>query len=232
MALHPEVGLLFANAIEFEGDTIQKESILATLMFGADAMSQLPVQDAFRKLLIANFIPTSSVMIRASCLSKTGLFDVALPNAEDRDMWLRLAAYFPIACLPQVLARKRSHGTNISARTEIALRSRLRVWDQSRRRFPTLAPAAVYNELLADTYQQLGYVVLAKGQGREARRFGIASLNCAIRRVGRPGSLIPYRWSLSIALIPLSFVHWKFVRYVWQARNALLRRNTAPAVVV
>ena len=233
IAAHPDVGLLFSDAFEFEGNTIHKASILATMTFGVEAKSQVPIPDAFRKLLISNFIPTSSVMIRRSCFAVTGLFDAALPNAEDRDMWLRLAAHFPIACLPQVLARKRSHGANISARTELALRSRLRVWEQARRRFPALAPAAVYNQLLAETHQQLGYIVLARGERRAARRHALASLKCAIRSAGRTTAPVSYRWVLAIALVPLSFLRWRFVQVLWQTRNALLRRrNTAPAVAV
>jgi glycosyltransferase involved in cell wall biosynthesis len=232
MTTHPEVGLLFADATEWRGDTIEKPSILATMTFGRDAEAQVPIQDAFRKLLIENFIPTSSVMVRRSCFAKAGLFDVALPNAEDREMWLRLAAHFPIAGVPEVLARKRSHDANISLRTEIALRSRIRVWNQCQRRFPRLAPAAVYNQLFAITYEQLGYILLEQGGGKDARRCAIASLSCAVRGGARTASPFPYRWFLAIALIPLSFVRWRFVRVLMQARKTLLRRNTPPAAAV
>jgi glycosyltransferase involved in cell wall biosynthesis len=232
MSEHPEIGLLFADAMEWHGDAVEKPSILSTMMFGTDAKSQLPLQDAFRKLLMENFVPTSSVMVRKDCFAKAGLFDVALPNSEDRDMWLRLAAHFPIACQPQLLARKRSHDANISLRTEIALRSRIHVWRQCRQRFPGLAPAAVYNQLFAATYQQLGYLVLERGEGREARRCAVASLRCAVSSVARRESLVSYRWFLSIALIPLSFMRWRVVRVLMQARKAVLRRNTTPAAVV
>jgi glycosyltransferase involved in cell wall biosynthesis len=232
MTQHPEIGLLFTDATEWSGDVIQKPSILATMAFGADARSQVPLQGAFRKLLIENFIPTSSVMIRKDCFPRAGLFDVALPNAEDRDMWLRLAAHFPIACLPQVLARKRSHDANISLRTEIALRSRIHVWQQCRQRFPALAPAALCNQLFAITYQQLGYILLEKGEGKDARRCAVASLSCAIRGVASTASPFPYRWFLTIALIPLSFVRWRVVRVLMQARKALRSRNTTPAAAV
>ena len=181
--------------------------------------------------LIENFVPTSSVMLRRSCVATTGLFDVALQNVEDRDMWLRVAAHFPIACLPQKLVRKRSHGGNISTRTEVALRARIRVWQQCRERFPALAPAPLCNQLLATTYQELGYILLAKGQGRDARRCAVASINSAARAVVATRSLFPYRWLLSITLLPLSFVRWEFVQAVWQLRNAVLRRPTTPASV-
>ena len=229
MAAHPDIGLLFADATESHGDVVQKESILATMQCGTEATSQAPIEDAFRKLLVENFVPTSSVMLRRSCVTTAGPFDVALQNVEDRDMWLRVAAHFPIACLPQRLVRKRSHGANISARTEIALRARIRVWQKCRERFPALAPAPLCNQLLAITYQELGYILLAKGEGREARRCAVASLNCAGRAVAATWSLFPYRWLLSITLVPLSFVGRRLVQSLWQLRHSMSRRSTHPA---
>jgi len=228
MAAHPEIGLLFTDAIESHGEIVQKPSIVSTMKFGADATSQVPIEDAFRKLLIENFVPTSSVMLRRSCVATTGLFDVGLQNVEDREMWLRMAASYPIACLPQVLARKRSHGANISARIDVALRSRIRVWQRCRERFPALTPAALCNQLLATTYQELGYLHLEKGEGRDARRCAMASLTYALRAVAVPRSVPAYRWLPSLALLPLSFVRWRFVQVLWQLRNALLGRNTHP----
>jgi len=229
MAAHPDIGLLFADATESHGDVIQKASILASMQCGAEATSQVPIKNAFRKLLVENFVPTSSVMLRRSCVATAGPFDVALQNVEDRDMWLRVAAHFPIACLPQNLVRKRSHDANISARTEVALRARIRVWRQCRERFPALAPAPLYNQLLANTYQELGYILLAKGEGREARRCAVASMNCAGRAVAATGSLFPYRWLLSITLVPLSFVGRRLVQSLWQLRHSMSRRNSHPA---
>ena len=70
MAAHNDVGLLFADAEEWEDTKIQKRSIVATMIFGKDITSQIPLQEAFRKLVIENFIPTSTVMIRKACFFK------------------------------------------------------------------------------------------------------------------------------------------------------------------
>jgi glycosyltransferase involved in cell wall biosynthesis len=222
MEARSDVGLLFADAEEWEDDTILKPSILATTTCHSAIVSQVPIPDAFGKLVIENFIPTSSVMIRKDCFLTTGLFDEDLRVVEDRDMWLRVAAHFGIACLPWVLARKRSHGTNISTRTELTARSRIIVWEKARHRFPTLVTAAVYHKLLATTYQELGYLVLAKADGSGARRSGIASLGNAIRYVVGTRTRIRYRWLLSIGLIPLSFVSWPLVRSLFEAKHRWL----------
>ena len=232
MAAHSEIGLLFTDAEEWEDQEILKSSILETTTCHAAITSQVPLRDAFSTLVEENFIPTSSVMIRKDCFLRTGLFDESLDVVEDRDMWLRVAAAFDIACLPKILARKRRHGANISARTELTARSRIVVWDKARHRFPSLAPAAVYHKLLASTYQELGYIQLSQADGSGARRSGMASLSNAMRYVVATKSRFPYRWLLSIGLIPLSLISWPLVRSLWQARNRITRRNSPPGVEV
>jgi glycosyltransferase involved in cell wall biosynthesis len=228
METHSDVGLLFADAEECEGVTLQKPSILATMIFGADALSQQPLPEAFRKLVVENFVPTSTVMARMSCLAKAGLFDEELQNAEDRDMWLRLAATSEVACVPRVLATKRSHGANISFRTERALRSRIKVWDKARRDFPALAPAATYHRMLADSFQQLGYILLTQANRKEARRCGFASLSNAVKCVATTRAGFSYSWALSLGLVTLSLVPWPLVRSLWLARNYVLGKTLEP----
>jgi glycosyltransferase involved in cell wall biosynthesis len=225
MAAHADVGLLFADAQESDGATIRKPSIVASMTFGADVLSQERLDQAFRKLLVENFVPTSTVMIRKSSLLKAGLFDETLQNVEDRDMWLRLAATSGVACVPQVLATKRSHGANISSRTEMALRSRIKVWDKARREWPALAPASVYHRMLAGAHQDLGYIELARGGGKAARKHGMAGLLNGVKYVIETRSRFPHRWWLSIGLVPLSLVPWPLVRSLWSARNYALGKS-------
>jgi teichuronic acid biosynthesis glycosyltransferase TuaG len=47
--------------------------------------------DLYASLLAANFIGTSSVVVRRSALLEVGGFDETLMNSDDRDMWFRLA---------------------------------------------------------------------------------------------------------------------------------------------
>ena len=230
MEAHPEVGFLFADAEETEGSMILKSSILATMKFGADALSQRPLQAAFEKLLIENFVPTSTVMIRKSCLLRSGLFDETLGNAEDRDMWLRLAATTAVACVPRILASKRTHGANISTRTELALRSRIKVWNKARREWPELAPPALYQRMLAGAHQELGYIMLTRGERGAARRHGMTSLRHAMRCVIATRSSFPHPWGLGLMLVPLSLVPWRLVRSLWSARNYVLGRHLLPQI--
>ena len=79
--------------------------------------------DAFSKLLITNFLENgSNPLIRQEAL-EIGGFDESLAAAEDKDMWLRLAANYEFACVekPQILYRTSttSMSTNLK-RQEIA----------------------------------------------------------------------------------------------------------------
>lgn len=76
--------------------------------------------DVFWPLLAQNFIPSGSVVFRRSCLHRTGLFDPSLPGIDDWDLWIRIAALYPVAALdqPVVTWRKPSPDSDqFSART-------------------------------------------------------------------------------------------------------------------
>lgn len=60
-----------------------------------------PTGDIFWQLLAQNFIPSGSVILRRSCLFSTGLFDRSIAGIDDWDLWLRIAALYPVAALDQ-----------------------------------------------------------------------------------------------------------------------------------
>lgn len=70
----------------------------------------------FRSLLMGNFIPSCTVVVRRKCLEEVGGFDMtpALRSAEDYELWLRLAARFPLHAVRKVVARYRVSESQIS----------------------------------------------------------------------------------------------------------------------
>jgi len=229
MAQHGDIGLLFSDEEEFDGERVLNRSILEERLFHSDIISQTPIQEPFRKLLIEDFVPTSMVMARKDCFEKAGFFDESLRVCEDRDMWCRIAAYFGIACLPLILGKKRVHESNISDNAELTHRSRIKLWENKRLQFPGLAPADVLDNLLADACLQLGYILLAKDQRKEARQAGWRSLTYAIRHIikrrSADRSLPCYRWRLAIGLLPLTFLRWSITQSLWRVRNSLLAKS-------
>jgi glycosyltransferase involved in cell wall biosynthesis len=69
-------------------------------VLGADGLAQIYAE---------NVVGTSTVMARTDLLRAAGGFDESLAQAEDWDLWLRLAALAPVGCVPQALAEYRQH---------------------------------------------------------------------------------------------------------------------------
>ena len=75
----------------------------------------------------ANFITTSSVMIRRALFAELGGFDPSLQTAEDWDLWLRVAARHPIGFVPEPLVQYRLQSGSLSRSYERINHDRLAV---------------------------------------------------------------------------------------------------------
>jgi glycosyltransferase involved in cell wall biosynthesis len=75
-----------------------------------------PSGDIFRSSLELCLVSPSAVMIRRGLFDRVGYFDETLPMAEDYDLWLRVAAEYPVYLLPEPLVIKRGgHADQLSA---------------------------------------------------------------------------------------------------------------------
>lgn len=72
--------------------------------------------DLFQALFVRNFITASAVVVRRACFQRVGLFNESLDQAEDYDLWLRIARDYPIAFINQPLCRWRKHAGNLSGK--------------------------------------------------------------------------------------------------------------------
>lgn len=59
--------------------------------------------DAWKTLLVYNFIPTPTVLTRTELVRACGGFDETLAVGEDLDLWIRLGTHGKIAVLPEIL---------------------------------------------------------------------------------------------------------------------------------
>jgi glycosyltransferase involved in cell wall biosynthesis len=220
MKRNPGIGLVFADAEEFDDAAVRCASLLAKTAYLRELTAGTIIEQPFQKLLQRNFIPTSTVMVRSTCFAVTGLFDVALKGPEDRDMWSRIAVRFPIACIPRVLGRKRVVASSVSRDVETTLRSRIRLWTKARMLFPELAPVRTVNALLAPTYVQLGFLLLRKNKSGEARAFGWKALKAARD---------PYGWFLAVSLLFFTFTGSAFAESVFRTKRRLLPAHHSTA---
>jgi glycosyltransferase involved in cell wall biosynthesis len=80
---------------------------------------RLPPDPEVRRLEVRDFllrapVTSSSVLLRRDCLAEVGWFDEGLTSAEDRDMWLRMAARFPSVQVISPCWTFRNHGGQMS----------------------------------------------------------------------------------------------------------------------
>lgn len=73
----------------------------------------LPPSQLYDHLIEGNFIPACAVMIRRAALDSVGWYDETL-YFEDWDLWLRLAAVYPVLSVPAIVFRYRIHENNMT----------------------------------------------------------------------------------------------------------------------
>ncbi|MFO0809872.1 MAG: glycosyltransferase [Gemmataceae bacterium] len=107
-----------------------------------------------------NFICFSSAMLRAGVPEHVGRFDERIGLAIDYDFWLRVARFYPIACVDEPLVRYRVGHVNLSRRQLDRLHVALLIMERFRRQFDT--PAQLGRETVsraeAETFAHLGVV--------------------------------------------------------------------------
>jgi glycosyltransferase involved in cell wall biosynthesis len=171
--------LACADAEVFSDRSHKDETYMETLM--ADAP---PTGDVtFNGLLSAEqSLITSGVVVRRERVFEAGLFDEALRNSQDFDLWLRLARNGTrIAYQRRVLLRYRSRDNSLSGDEVNVHQRELRVLEKVERSYD-LAPAkraevvSVIERRKAVLEFELGKLYLARGEFTRAREsFGKAN---------------------------------------------------------
>jgi len=73
-------------------------------------IEEYPAYSIVTRLFFKNFINTSTVMLRKSCVEKAGgLFKEEFAGAQDYELWLRLARNFKIGFIKEPLVKYRVH---------------------------------------------------------------------------------------------------------------------------
>ena len=96
----------------------------------------------FKHLVRNCFVFTPSVVVRRRCLQEIGLFHEELPVSEDFNLWLRIAARWDIAIVPEVCAivNKRPGSLSVTISSEERLRSGVAALEHVRSSCSTLSP--------------------------------------------------------------------------------------------
>jgi glycosyltransferase involved in cell wall biosynthesis len=130
---HPAAGLAYSNGHFFCDDPVHRTGYVL------DGLPT-PSGDIFPELLRGNLMSPPTVLIRRSCLEAVGVFDER-PDffaVEDYDLWLRVAACFPIIYVPGDVAAIRRHQQSISRDVATLRRRVLRVLAKMDALYPQL----------------------------------------------------------------------------------------------
>ena len=138
-----------------------------------------PIPGALARLVKKNFIPTSSVMVKRQVVDELGGFNTDIRFSEDLELWGRIAAYHPIACLPDVLTQYRRHGDNAVTKTEKMLSGSIQTMRSLRLNCceALLAEGCDPNRLVAEHLAALGYFYFDQGRPEIARPSFVESLS-------------------------------------------------------
>ena len=88
----------------------ERRDLAAARQHRARTMRPITVEEL---VMQPHFAP-SGVLVRKECFDTVGFFDTSLRNAEDYDMWIRIACRFPVVKLEVPLWWYRVHGNNKS----------------------------------------------------------------------------------------------------------------------
>jgi len=125
----------------------------------------------------------SAVMVRASLLQQTGLFDESLRGFEDPDLWMRLAAASGYACIDEelvvILRREKSVSGNLDSMRDAAGRS----MRKNRRLLPAQLQGQFWRDCLANVYTD--YAKRAYRAGRHRLAYADTLHALALSPLGR-----------------------------------------------
>jgi glycosyltransferase involved in cell wall biosynthesis len=128
----------------------------------------------FDRLALDCFIFTPTVMVRRACLDEVGLFNQSLSVSEDFNLWLRIAARWQVAVIPEVLAVRemRAEGLSLSTPPEVYLENGIAALEDVRAVCTELSPqeSSALQAAIAERYYVYGSHLLASGQYTQSRK--------------------------------------------------------------
>lgn len=178
-------------------------------------VSSAPVQDGdiLEALILNNFMVASTAVVAKSVFEEVGYFNEApeVAAVEDWDLWLRIAARFPVGCVRKKLCVLRLHGDSFLA--ALAISARVEHMEGVIERAVVRDPARLgplRNRALANVFYAAGVESFRRQLFGEARRYFLAAIRDRALQVDALGYLLltflgP---SLGAALVRLKRCMW------------------------
>lgn len=142
---------------------------------------RIPEGDILEPLFLTNFIGSGTPVVARQVFDAVGYFNETpeVQVVEDWDLWLRIAARFPVGCVQEPLAMIRLHSASFLASTPVTdrVRSLETVVQQAADREP-LRLAPTKTRALANIYHAAGVQLIRVNLMREARQYFLRELKC------------------------------------------------------
>ena len=170
----PQVGVVYSDYERMDGEG-------RPLPGGSTPMHRGRVSGA---LLIQNFVPFATAVVRRGCLEQYGAFDETLQMGDDYDLWLRLSAHCEFDFIQQSTVRYRVWSGQMSKNYRKRYESGIRIMERFLSKNQGLVAGAVVREAWAHTYAGRGDCILWRENDRLA----------AMRDYARALRFGPLRW--------------------------------------
>jgi glycosyltransferase involved in cell wall biosynthesis len=183
---NPDIGFVFTNAIKFKSESGE---VLGAFLDGYDRFNSLAKRstdipdcsivasaDAYECLLHENYVLTCGTAVPRRIFEQVGYFDEELGNADDWDMWLRIARNFDVGFVDAIGFEYRVRGGSVSTRGALLAVNRNRV---VQKQVALGLPQPLLRQarhLLSVNYSVLGYHYQSVGEFAKARGFYRMSL--------------------------------------------------------
>jgi len=120
------------------------------------------------RLLVDNFVPFNTCLVPRDILTEFGGFDESLSMAIDYDLWLRISTRYEFRYVPQVLARYRIWGGQMSHRTGERLDNAMRMMEKFLQEHGDSVTTAEARRAWAYTFTTRGHWLAKEGRRSEA----------------------------------------------------------------
>lgn len=129
-------------------------------------------------LLIENFVPASTAVVRRECFEHSSGFDETLRTGEDYDMWLRLSARYQFDFVSESTMRYRTWGGQMSMDYRARYATGIRIMQNFLDNNPGAVDRRTVRSAWAHTYTGRGNVMLWRGRDRlSALRYYLQALS-------------------------------------------------------
>lgn len=118
---HDDVAMVYSDIVSIDENGKLIESYLKNRKFYRG--------EIFEKLLVYNFIPILTVILRKKVLDEVGMFDASYMIDEDYELFLRISESHKIDFLNAPLAKYRIHGNNLCKKEDILVKEQFQILD-------------------------------------------------------------------------------------------------------